>query len=109
MARQNMKLPDSFDLTPKAAHKLEQLRLLAVEHQTICQQAPEIWDGETVEDVRMAKRGCNGEILTKKSKKQSTPCPIRSLCLETAIATQSHYGVWGGLAAHERRSLRRRF
>ena len=44
MAGQNMKLPDSFDLTPKAAHKLEQLRLLAIEHQTICQQAPDIME-----------------------------------------------------------------
>lgn len=103
-----MKLPDSFDLDSEAAAKLERLRRLAVEYQTICQQAPHIWDGETVEDARLAKQGCNGEVSSRKGKKKIPPCPIRSLCLETAIATQSNFGVWGGLAAHERRALRRK-
>lgn len=102
-----MKLPDTFNLDSEAAHKLERLRRLAIEYQTICQQAPHIWDGENVEDARLAKQGCNGEV-TRSGKVKIPPCPIRSLCLETAIATQSHYGVWGGLAAHERRTLRRK-
>jgi hypothetical protein len=103
-----MRLHDSYDLAPNAAAKLERLRRLAVDYQTICQQAPHIWDGETVEDARLAKSGCNGEVSSRKGHKKIPPCPIRNLCLETAIATQSHYGVWGGLSALERKTLRKK-
>lgn len=85
---------------------LERLRDLAILYQTICQQAPHIWDGETIEDSRIAKMGCNGEVAVRKGVKKTAPCPIKNLCLQTAIATQSNHGVWGGLAAHERRHLR---
>lgn len=102
-----MRLPDSFDLTPSAAQQLERLRHLAIEYQVICMQAPQIWDGEDPDDVRLAKRGCNGEIQTRNGVKKVPPCPIRKLCLQTAIATQSNYGVWGGTAPHERRAIRR--
>ena len=45
-------------------------------------------------DVRAAKRVCVG-------------CPVRTQCLEFALAARLEYGVWGGLTETERRSLRR--
>ena len=35
-------------------------------------------------------------------------CPVRTACLEFAIATNQPYGIWGGASASERRSIRRR-
>ena len=34
-------------------------------------------------------------------------CPVRSSCLEWALATAQDAGVWGGLSEEERRALRR--
>ena len=45
-------------------------------------------------DVRSAKRICRG-------------CPVRTQCLEFALAARLEHGVWGGLTETERRSLRR--
>ena len=103
-----MRLPDSFDLSGESAEMLERLRRLAIEYQVICQQAPHMWDAETPEDAKIAKMGCNGEVATHKGAKKVPACPIKNLCLQTALATQSHYGVWGGLTAQERRGLRKR-
>ena len=35
-------------------------------------------------------------------------CPVRTQCLEFAIASNQPYGIWGGANASERRSIRRR-
>ncbi|MDP8938230.1 MAG: WhiB family transcriptional regulator [Actinomycetota bacterium] len=35
-------------------------------------------------------------------------CPVRSECLQFALASRQHDGVWGGLTEAERRRLRRR-
>jgi WhiB family redox-sensing transcriptional regulator len=35
-------------------------------------------------------------------------CPVREACLEYALATRQHDGVWGGLTESERRRVRRR-
>ena len=35
-------------------------------------------------------------------------CPVRRECLIFALATPERYGIWGGLTARERSSLRRR-
>lgn len=34
-------------------------------------------------------------------------CPVRTQCLEFALAARLDHGVWGGLTETERRSLRR--
>lgn len=34
-------------------------------------------------------------------------CPVTSRCLQFALDTGQHYGIWGGLDEHERRALRR--
>lgn len=35
-------------------------------------------------------------------------CPVRVDCLDWAVETNTDYGLWGGLAPHERKKLRRR-
>jgi len=35
-------------------------------------------------------------------------CPVRAECLQFALASRQHDGVWGGLTETERRRLRRR-
>lgn len=35
-------------------------------------------------------------------------CPVRSECLEHALATRETYGVWGGTDENERKRLLRR-
>ena len=35
-------------------------------------------------------------------------CPVRQECLDWAVATCTKYGLWGGLAPHQRAHLRRR-
>jgi hypothetical protein len=47
---------------------------------------PELWFGL---DIRAAKRVCRG-------------CPVRTPCLEGALARQEPDGVWGGLTHLER-------
>ena len=93
-----------LSLTPKGAALVRQLREAAIEEDVICQQAPNSWDADTIEDSHLAKRGCNGTKPTKDSV-GSPPCPLRALCLETALETNSFYGVWGGLSVYERKLL----
>ena len=50
--------------------------------------------GPAVGQIAAAKAVCSG-------------CPVRSECLEFAIATNQEYGVWGGTSEEERRALRR--
>jgi len=35
-------------------------------------------------------------------------CPVREACLEFALTTRQHDGIWGGLTENERRRVRRR-
>ena len=50
---------------------------------------------ETEAEARPAKRIC-------------AACPVRQLCLDTALRNGERYGVWGGLTERERIRLRRR-
>jgi WhiB family redox-sensing transcriptional regulator len=50
---------------------------------------------ERGESVRGAKAVC-------------AACPVREPCLDFALRINVSEGVWGGLAGHERRVLRRR-
>ena len=45
--------------------------------------------------VELAKAVCSG-------------CPVRQQCLDEAIGNGEQYGIWGGLTAEERTSLRRK-
>lgn len=35
-------------------------------------------------------------------------CPVRDACLDWAIATRQHDGIWGGTTESERKRIRRR-
>lgn len=45
---------------------------------------------------------------TRDAKAVCTGCPVRSECLEAALAQRERYGIWGGVSERERRTLRRR-
>ena len=42
------------------------------------------------------------------AKKMCQQCPLIAICAGYAIEAEEDFGVWGGLSANERRSLRRR-
>ena len=44
---------------------------------------------------------------THAAKAVCAACPVRDACLEYALRTDIHCGVWGGLSELERRQLRR--
>lgn len=48
-----------------------------------------------LEQIRNAKTICAG-------------CAVKAQCLEWALETNQHVGIWGGLTEDERRDLRRR-
>jgi WhiB family redox-sensing transcriptional regulator len=50
---------------------------------------------ESEADAHEAKEVCAG-------------CPVREACLEFALSTRQHDGVWGGLTESERKRVRRR-
>jgi WhiB family transcriptional regulator, redox-sensing transcriptional regulator len=54
---------------------------------------PEAFFPEKGGSTREAKRVCAG-------------CPVRMECLETALANDERFGIWGGLSERERRRLR---
>jgi len=94
-------------LSPKGAKLLANLRHLAIEEQVVCMSAPTIWDGETPEDIRMAKRNCLGAKATSETE-ELPPCPLLKLCLETALENKETFGVWGGTSPYERRKLNKK-
>jgi len=50
----------------------------------------------------------SSEEATGPAKAICATCPVRDTCLEWALHTRQHEGVWGGLSESERRRLRRR-
>jgi WhiB family redox-sensing transcriptional regulator len=61
-----------------------------------CKNAPGVdFYPETELEARPAKRIC-------------AVCPVRQVCLETALRNRERYGVWGGLTERERMRLGRR-
>src|SRR6188472_3108903 len=63
----------------------------------ICKQVdPQLWFPE--------KAGDNGE----EAKRVCRRCPVRSDCLESALADDEQYGIWGGASPDERRKIRAR-
>ncbi|OLM29017.1 WhiB-type transcriptional regulator [Pseudonocardia sp. Ae717_Ps2] len=41
------------------------------------------------------------------AKQTCAACPVSRQCLEHALSVGEYYGIWGGLAAHERQRLPR--
>ena len=54
---------------------------------------PEAFFPEKGGSTREAKRVCSG-------------CAVRSECLESALANDERFGIWGGLSERERRRVR---
>ena len=48
------------------------------------------------------------DASVERAKQVCAACPVRSECLETALAVNEMHGVWGGMAEGERRRLIRR-
>ncbi|MQA13749.1 MAG: WhiB family transcriptional regulator [Pseudonocardiaceae bacterium] len=48
---------------------------------------PDLWFAESPAELERAKRLCRG-------------CPIRTACLDAALARQEFCGVWGGEILH---------
>lgn len=46
-------------------------------------------------------------LQTEQAKQVCRRCPVRETCLEWALSTGQHTGVWGGLSEMERRVLAR--
>lgn len=58
-------------------------------------------------DAFYPEKGASGaaqEIVW--AKESCAACPVRQLCAEYALNNEEH-GIWGGMAANERRDLRR--
>lgn len=96
-----------FSISKKGAELSRRLNEAAIEEQAICMQAPLVWDAETYTDIKTAKEGCNGRPKTEDSE-GSPPCPLRALCIETAIELKVVAGVWGGLTSNEISKLARK-
>lgn len=59
----------------------------------LCAQTdPEVFFPEKGQSSAAAKRIC-------------VACPVRSACLDAALARRERFGVWGGLSERERRRL----
>jgi WhiB family redox-sensing transcriptional regulator len=54
---------------------------------------PDIWFPERGQDYQRAKLICH-------------ECPVRTECLEWALATEQKFGIWGGASERERRAMR---
>lgn len=47
-------------------------------------------------------------LAIRTAKALCASCPLQKLCLDTALANDEHWGIWGGLTGEERAILRRR-
>lgn len=65
-----------------------------------CEQVPDIFFPEDI-DYRMAK----SEIMLAKS--ICFDCPIKGLCGEYGMMADEPFGIWGGMTAQERNTLRK--
>ena len=44
---------------------------------------------------------------TREAKRICATCPVRSECLDYALAKDERFGIWGGLSERERRRTKR--
>ena len=49
-----------------------------------------------------------GRISDRAGKAVCAECPTRIRCLEYAVVTRQHVGIWGGLSERQRLNMRRR-
>ena len=88
-ARPHLSLvPDSMEPAEEPADSDWQERALCA------QTDPEAFFPEKGGSTREAKRICLG-------------CEVKDACLESALANDERFGIWGGLSERERRRLKR--
>ncbi|HEX7168415.1 MAG TPA: WhiB family transcriptional regulator [Acidimicrobiales bacterium] len=65
--------------------------------------------------AKAACRDLDTDIFFPDSEEDAAPalsvcasCPVREACLEFALATRQHDGVWGGTTEAQRKRIRRR-
>ncbi len=44
---------------------------------------------------------------TREAKRICATCPVRTECLDYALANDERFGIWGGMSERERRKLKR--
>ena len=81
-------VPESFETHPDDRDDQWQERALCA------QTDPEAFFPEKGGSTREAKRICLG-------------CEVKNSCLESALANDERFGIWGGLSERERRRLKR--
>jgi len=81
-------VPETFESSPENADDQWQERALCA------QTDPEAFFPEKGGSTREAKRICLG-------------CDVKNECLESALANDERFGIWGGLSERERRRLKR--
>ncbi len=57
---------------------------------------PALWFADNARDMKVAVAICR-------------TCPVRTECLDWAVSTGEHGGVWGGMTPNQRLRLRRRW
>lgn len=66
----------------------------------LCRQGdPELWMSTTQAVQREAAAICFG------SRTGTSPCPVRTTCLEYALERREPHGVWGGFTERQRRRI----
>lgn len=50
--------------------------------------------------------GARGERMARLAKEVCATCPVAEECLEYAMTTHQHFGVWGGTCERDRDRLR---
>lgn len=66
-----------------------------------CEGQPDLFFPEDFADLQTR------HLATRTAKALCASCPLQKLCLDTALAKQETWGIWGGMTADERSILRR--
>ncbi len=74
--------------------------------------APQSWTVDAAcrtadPDAYYPPSGQGGQSMAAHAKFVCRGCPVRTACLTHALETDEPWGIWGGLDAQERRSLRK--
>jgi len=77
-----------------------------------CENQPDLFFPEDITNYKGTLLGSRDfetkRLAIRTAKALCASCPLQQLCLDTALAQDEHWGIWGGLTADERSILRRR-
>lgn len=76
-----------------------------------CEGQPDLFFPEDITayegDLIGARDYQTKRLAIRTAKALCAACPLQKLCLDTALANEEHWGIWGGLTGDERAILRR--